>query len=230
MQTSTSPGALPSFFVRRRNAIVVSAGFGILFIMVGVFINLNFTEVTHDDLLYLVGMTAICLAPFLGVQATRMAWQDLLGIERGIIPSSLFPIVLWGRRLGVIATAGNTILLFIFIIQVLSVTADNQMKDVMVEDLNNLIHAASSYRNRSAATHGGAGSYAGFTLSPSYTSIQDRSYIVTVLDPDTLLLGAIWREDSNSRIDVKIGPDGNSVEPWVFRGKFSAENSLDAEQ
>lgn len=97
------------------------------------------------------------------------------------------------------------------------------MRDVMVADMKNVAHAAYNYRSRSAEADSAAGSYEGFALNPSYANLQDRTYTVTVLGPDMLQLDAIWREDPDSRIEVKIGPDGKPVGPWTFTGKFATQ-------
>ena len=223
MQTPTPSRALPPVLLQRRNGIVVSAIFGTLFILIGLYVNINFAEIAGDETWSLIGMAAICLAPFLGLPATRMGREDLERIQKRVIPATLFRTVWWGRRLGVIATASNTILLILFVLQALSTAGDNEMRDVMVADMKNLAHAAYDYRIRSAEADSGAGSYAGFALNPSYTNLQDRSYSVKVLGPDMLQLDAIWREDPDSRIEVKIGPDGKPAGPWTFTGKFATE-------
>lgn len=222
MQPSTPPRKLPTILVRRRNSVVVSAALGILLILPGLSVNINFTQITHDNLMSLIGMAAICLAPFLGIPAIRIGGEDLERIQKKVIPASLYRITWWGRRLGMIATACNAMLLLLFVGQVLAATGNNQMREVMVTDLNNLIHAAVSYRKQSVDSTGSGGSYEGFALNPVYANIQDRSYSVTVLSPDTVQFHAIWREDPASSIDVMIGPDGEPVGRWVFRGKFTA--------
>ena len=223
MQTPTPSRGLPPILIQRRNGIVVSAAVATLFILIGLYININFTEIAADETWSLIGMAAICLAPFLSLPATRMGREDLERIQKRVIPATLFRTVWWGRRLGVIATASNAVLLVLFVLQALSTTGDNEMRDVMVADMKNLAHAAYNYRIRSAETDSSAGSYKGFAPDPSYTNLQDRSYTVKVLGPDLLQLDAIWREDPESRIQVKIGPDGRPAGPWTFTGKFATE-------
>jgi len=133
---------------------------------------------------------------------------------------SLYNVTKWSWRLGVIGTGSNVILLFVFFVQSLSMAAVGQAKDFIVADLNNLFGLAHQYRMLPDSAKGGAGSYAGFTLNPSLAGNEHGFYKANVFHPDTIQFIARWREDSNSAIVVKLGPDGRPAGHWIFGGSF----------
>jgi hypothetical protein len=203
---------------KRRNVIVVSAVSGLLFIVGGVFINEQFSEISRDDVLSVVAVIVICVSPFVGLPAARLGAKILQSIRKGIFPSSFLNVARWGQLLGVVGVSGNTMLLMLFFAQALSTAGVDRARESMIADLNNLFRVAHQYRIRPDSAKGGAGSYSGFAIYPSLAENEDGFYTARIFHPDTLQFIARWREDSNSAITVKLGPDGKPVAPWMFYG------------
>ena len=220
MKRSAMPTTMPAVLLRRRNALLASAAAGTFFLCAGVYVILHFSEMAGNDISAIVAMAVACLAPFLGLPAALMGRKDLRWIRQGIIPASLRMATWWAWILGVASTAGNTILLLVFVFQVLSIAGPDHAKVTMTAELNNLVQTARDYRSRSASTHGGSGSYSGFSLGSTASKSEDGLYAVRVLHPDTLQFMAIWRRDSSSTIVVRVGPNGKPAGGWIFGGEF----------
>lgn len=214
-----SPSALPAALLRRRNTILASGSASLLFIVAGVLINGQYADIAGDDVLSLLSMVALSLAPFVGLPAVFLGNRDLEGIQRRIIPSSLYAPVKWGRLSGLTGTTTNAVLLLVFLLQALAAAELNQVKDDMMADMQTIIQAASEYRSHPDTTSQSIASYEGFAIPPALV-LNDRGYYtMRVLHPDTIQLLGQWMEDSASAIRVAVGPEGTPGK-WEFYGSF----------
>ena len=157
-----------------------------------------------------------CAGFVLGLSAWLMANRDLRKIREGIIPTSARRTTELGKKLGVSATILNPTLSVLVVFLVLF-TYSGVPKDALIDDLNNLFADAHEYRIRPDSLGGGGGAYAGYRIPAKLSSTGLGVYTATVLHADTIEFEAKWIQDTTTTITVKIGPDGRSIEPWVYR-------------
>jgi len=150
-----------------------------------------------------------------GISTWLMANKDLRKIRDGIIPASAYRTTSMGKTLAVSAT----ILIppmSILIALVAFFTYSGRNPNPVIDELNNLSVNAYGYRIRPASTGGGGGVYTGYSIPDSLRLTEVGIYTATILHPDTIRFHAKWIGDTTTTITVKIGPDGQSIGPWIY--------------
>jgi hypothetical protein len=221
MQESQPSPVLPEpKWKSRRNIILPLAILSFGLFPVGIITNYYFPSFAFNNVLILVVVLTFLIAPILGISAELMAIRDLRRIRAGTVPASALGVTKLGQTLGIFGALGDSLVLFVFLLQIFSFAGIPPGKDSLTNDLNNLFANAYQYRIRPLSMRGGDGSYTGYKIPTVMSKNENGFYTARVLHADTIQFTAKWLADSTSTITVKLGPDGRAIEPWTFHGDF----------
>ena len=221
MQKSQPLSVLPEPKGKSRRTLILAlaiSSFG--FIPLGIIANYCYPYFAFNDLLILIVVLMLLAAPVFGISAWLAAIKDLKRIREGIIPASAYRVTKLGQTFGIIGAVGDTFVFFVFLLRMFSFSDIPPGKDTLVDDLNNIFASAYQYRIRPTSIGGGGGSYKGYTIPGRVSTDKTGIYTAIVFHADTIQFTAKLVADSASTIIVKVGPDGRSIEPWTFNGKF----------
>jgi hypothetical protein len=93
-----------------------------------------------------------------------------------------------------------------------------QVKDAVINDLNNLAAHAYQYRIRPTSMGGGGGSYLGYTIPPRMASNENAVYSC-IAEVDTVRYAAVVSANRKNGIKVVIDGDGRLTQ-WQYYGDF----------
>ena len=224
MQAPGRPIGIPPVLAKRRNTALALALSAFFFAAAEVLINENYSEVAKDDTLSIVSITIMCLGLLLAWPAAMMGTMDMKRIRLGIIPSSLFRMTRLTWILGVLGASANSFLFVMFTLLMLTEPGPGQAREIMMTDMESLFRSALVYRKKAGDANSG---YAGFSLSPSMSQTETGFYSARVLNADTLEFVGTWKEDANTYVVGKVGPDGKPF-VWLFGGRFRETAQVNA--
>ncbi len=91
-----------------------------------------------------------------------------------------------------------------------------QIKDAMMNDLNNLAANCYQYRIRPISMGGGGGSFLGYQI-PAKLAINDNASYSCIISPDTIQYTALSLVNRNNGIKVQVDRDGR-LGNWKYYG------------
>jgi hypothetical protein len=93
-----------------------------------------------------------------------------------------------------------------------------QIKDAVINDLNNLAAHGYQYRIRPISMGGGGGSYLGYQI-PTKMAANDNATYTCIVQTDTIRYTAITSSNRKNGIKVQLDSDGR-LNNWQYYGDF----------
>ena len=175
----------------------------------------NYPAIADNTIFLMATLIVLTIAPICGISVVFLATLALRATREKRLSNTL--LLRLTQIVGVPAGIGNIVVLLVMLFWLLTYASVGSLRDTMTLDLTNLFENAHRYRLRPDTLRGGNGSYTGYAVHPVLSSNENGSYSAIVLHRDTIEFTAL-SHDSMSTIKVRLGPDGQPIEPWVYTG------------